>query len=265
MTEYFLGHSEIELERLMVQDEVLRPITERLLRSAGLIQGMRVLDIGCGAGDMSMQLAKLVGPDSMVVGVDFASSALESAVARAARRGLSNVVFVHADLADFADPQPFDFVVGRYVLVHQADPASFIRMAASHLHPGGVLAFHEVDCQTNFESCPPVPLADELAAEVERIVRPTLLSIDAPRRLIALFAEAGLAAPTLFCERLVGGGTAIPALRYIAATLAAIRALTRPTESAVDVEKLTMELVEATTASRSQYVFSPQYCVWTTI
>jgi ubiquinone/menaquinone biosynthesis C-methylase UbiE len=50
--EYILGHSPDELRRLMLQADVLRPITERLLKEAGLKPGMRVLDLGCGAGDV---------------------------------------------------------------------------------------------------------------------------------------------------------------------------------------------------------------------
>jgi ubiquinone/menaquinone biosynthesis C-methylase UbiE len=49
---------------------MLRPITERLLRSAGIEPGMRVLDIGCGAGDVSMLAAELVGSTGSVVGID---------------------------------------------------------------------------------------------------------------------------------------------------------------------------------------------------
>jgi hypothetical protein len=60
-TEYILGHSDREIRRLMHQAAILRPITERLLRGAGIGRGMRVLDLGCGAGDVSMLAAKLVG------------------------------------------------------------------------------------------------------------------------------------------------------------------------------------------------------------
>jgi hypothetical protein len=45
---YILSHSDTELRRLMLQAAILKPITERLLREAGLIEGMRVLDVGCG-------------------------------------------------------------------------------------------------------------------------------------------------------------------------------------------------------------------------
>jgi hypothetical protein len=50
-TTYALGQSPVEIQRLKNQGAMLRPITERLLRSAGIDAGMRVLGLGCGAGD----------------------------------------------------------------------------------------------------------------------------------------------------------------------------------------------------------------------
>src|SRR5438309_1192712 len=65
-TKYVLGHSPSEIRRLVSQAAILRPITERLLRTAGVGRGMRVLDLGCGAGDVSMLAAELVGPSGSV-------------------------------------------------------------------------------------------------------------------------------------------------------------------------------------------------------
>ena len=50
---YVLGSSPRELSRLSLQDEIIRPVTERLLRQLGIKEGLRVLDLGCGAGDVS--------------------------------------------------------------------------------------------------------------------------------------------------------------------------------------------------------------------
>ena len=59
--EYILGHSPRELRRLILQTEILRPITERLLKEAGIKLGMRVLDLGCGTGDVAMLLQSSSG------------------------------------------------------------------------------------------------------------------------------------------------------------------------------------------------------------
>jgi ubiquinone/menaquinone biosynthesis C-methylase UbiE len=76
---YFLGSTPAELKRLRFQATILRPITERLLREAGIKEGMRVLDLGCGPGDVSFLAAEIVGPSGSVLGIDQAPEAIGAA------------------------------------------------------------------------------------------------------------------------------------------------------------------------------------------
>jgi ubiquinone/menaquinone biosynthesis C-methylase UbiE len=124
---YILGHSDAEIRRLQTQAAILRPITERLLRCAGIQSGMRVLDLGSGAGDVAMLAAELVGPSGSVVGIDRNPQVLSK---RARTCGLQHLAFREASADSFVDTVGFDLVVGRYVLIHQNDPAAFLRSAA---------------------------------------------------------------------------------------------------------------------------------------
>ena len=92
-TEYILGHSDREIRRLMHQAAILRPITERLLRGAGIGRGMRVLDLGCGAGNVSMLAAELVGAAGSVVGIDRNQDVIAVARERAHTAKLGHIVF----------------------------------------------------------------------------------------------------------------------------------------------------------------------------
>ena len=65
---YALGHSEQELDRLSRQAEIFEPFTRQLLQQAGISRGMRVLDVGCGSGDVSFLASELVGPSGKVIG-----------------------------------------------------------------------------------------------------------------------------------------------------------------------------------------------------
>jgi tRNA A58 N-methylase Trm61 len=65
--DYILGHSPREIQRLIQQADISRPITERLLMRLNIGPGTRVLDLGCGAGDVSMLVAELVGPTGRVI------------------------------------------------------------------------------------------------------------------------------------------------------------------------------------------------------
>ena len=82
--QYVLGRSETESQRLVKQADFLRPSTERVFRKAGIKEGMHVLDLGCGAGDVSFLAAELVGPTGSVVGIDVDPGVL--AVARVRRK-----------------------------------------------------------------------------------------------------------------------------------------------------------------------------------
>jgi ubiquinone/menaquinone biosynthesis C-methylase UbiE len=106
-TEYILGHSDREIRRLMHQAAILRPITERLLRSAGIGRGMRVLDLGCGAGDVSMLAAKLVGRSGSVVGIDRSPEAIAFATERVQSAGLRHIDFEEVSVEAFAYAEPF--------------------------------------------------------------------------------------------------------------------------------------------------------------
>ena len=106
---------------------------------------MRILDVGSGSGDVAFLAADLVGDKGSVVGVDRAPAAILAARRRAEARSLSNVSFRKGEPAEITFEEPFDAVVGRYVLLFQADAAHMLRGLARRLQPGSVIVFHEPD------------------------------------------------------------------------------------------------------------------------
>jgi ubiquinone/menaquinone biosynthesis C-methylase UbiE len=142
-TDYALGRNQAEYERLIEQAELLRPLTRRVFQAAGIGPGMRVLDVGCGVGDVSFLVGEMVGADGSVVGVDLDSTAVELAVARRAAQPASNVAFLSGDAETIGLEGPFDAVVGRFVLMYMSDATAALRQFAKHLQPGGIVVFHE--------------------------------------------------------------------------------------------------------------------------
>jgi 2-polyprenyl-3-methyl-5-hydroxy-6-metoxy-1,4-benzoquinol methylase len=267
--EYILGHSPDELRRLMLQADVLRPTTERLLREAGLRQGMRVLDLGCGAGDVAMLAADLVGPSGHVVGIDRSAEALDLARDRARGAGYANIEFHQGAAEDFADLKSFDLAIGRYVLIHQADPANFIRAAASHVKPGGAVAFHEIAVYGELRSLPEFPLWRQAGDWAKRGLSSVILHPDAGGRMMVHFADAGLKPPKMFCEVPVSGGPDSPFYSWLALT---IRSLLRQIEKVglataeeIDIDTLEQRMRETACALRTQLLMPMQFCGWSSI
>jgi ubiquinone/menaquinone biosynthesis C-methylase UbiE len=140
---YVLGHTPIEQQRLIKQAHFLAPATEHFLDDAGVSSGMRVLDIGCGMGDVSMLLARRVGPQGLVVSIDLDQASIATARERATAAGLANMSFHCADVATFSDAEPFDAIVGRLVLEFLPDPVAIICRLSHLLRPDGVMALQE--------------------------------------------------------------------------------------------------------------------------
>src|SRR4249920_1242226 len=124
-----------EEKRLEAQSGIVNPFTERLFRDGGLGSGMRVLELGSGAGDVAMLAARIVGPQGEVVGVEGSPVAIDTARRRAGDAGLRNVSFLEGDLREIdavigSDQPPFDALVGRFVLPFMPDLASVLIAAA---------------------------------------------------------------------------------------------------------------------------------------
>jgi|RhiMetdeSRZDD1v2_1073273.scaffolds.fasta_scaffold461399_2 ubiquinone/menaquinone biosynthesis C-methylase UbiE len=142
-TDYALGRTSAEYDRLIEQAELFRPLTERMLRAAGIGTGLRVLDIGCGVGDVSFLVSEVVGPEGSVVGIDLDGAALRVADERRIARGVTNVVFREGDARSVDSPYLFDAAVGRLVLMFISDPTAALRLIGERVKPGGIVAFHE--------------------------------------------------------------------------------------------------------------------------
>jgi ubiquinone/menaquinone biosynthesis C-methylase UbiE len=142
-TDYAFRRGRGEYERLIDQAGIFGPLTERMLRRAGIRAGMHVLDIGCGAGDLSFLVSALVGPEGSVTGVDIDSDAIGVAEQRRAAQANTNVSFRQADARALDPGRLFDAAVGRFVLMFMHDPTEALRLFAERVRPTGILAFCE--------------------------------------------------------------------------------------------------------------------------
>ena len=266
---YVLGHSDHEIDRLKAQARLIDPITRRFFREAGIAPGMRVLDVGSGAGDVAFLAAELVGETGEVVGVDRVHAALEAARARAAARVLSNVAFKAGDPAEMTFDRPFDAVLGRYVLQFQKDPAAMLRKLAAHVRPGGLAVFHEIDWG-GVASYPPVPTFDRCCGWGVETLRLHGTESRMGTRLHAAFVAAGLPPPAMRLEALLGGGvTGTALLRLVAGLVATLlpemERLGVATREEVGLETLLERMCDEASASSSVIVGHFQVGAWSRV
>ena len=134
-------------------------ITSQLIQKAHITESMRVLDFGCGTGAVSFLLAKVVGSNGEVIGVDRNGRVLEIAKKHAIDHAISNVHFLTMDVADpLPDVGLFDAVVGRRILMYLPDPNDALKKLSTILNKNGIMAFQEIDATASSLSITQLPL-----------------------------------------------------------------------------------------------------------
>lgn len=130
----------LDLEDQM--QEVLRPPGELAMDRLELLPGQRVLDLGCGSGRTTLELAARVGPGGAVTGVDISAEMLAHGRAQAAQLGAGNVEFLHADtqVHDFGQAR-FDAAYSRFGVMFFTDPVAAFTNVRRALRPEGTLSF----------------------------------------------------------------------------------------------------------------------------
>ncbi|MFF5449184.1 methyltransferase domain-containing protein [Streptomyces sp. NPDC012888] len=154
--------------------------------------GLSVLDVGCGPGTITADLAELVGPDGRVVAVDAAADVVAQARAYAEGRGLDGrIEFGTADVhaLDFPD-DTFDVVHAHQVLQHVGDPVLALREMRRVCRPGGVVAARDADYQA-MAWYPQTPGLDAWLSLYRRVARANGGEPDAGRRLLSWARAAG--------------------------------------------------------------------------
>ena len=264
---YTMGRSKEETERLIQQSGLYEDITGRLLRDAGLFTGMKVLDIGSGAGDVAFAAAELVGSEGEVLGVDTNPEILETARARAQAAGLANVQFVAGDVQTLDLANDFDALIGRLVLTYLPDPAATLKQLATHLRPRGIVAFQEVEFSTYSSIAhPDTPMMNQLAEWGVEVFRRSGANVGMGLDLYGTFVDAGLPEPTLQYTAPMGGPGTWAGYQFIAHSFQSILPLLEAfgiaTAEDVNLETLAERLRAEVVASKRPLVLPPHITAW---
>ena len=128
------------LARQQSQDAILAPVAQALYKRAGLHAGQRIVDVGCGCGDTSIELARLVAPGGHVLGVDISAPMLERARQRIPAGASVGFALADATVHPF-EPARADLLFSRFGVMFFEDPVRSFKNLRVALRPGGRVAF----------------------------------------------------------------------------------------------------------------------------
>jgi ubiquinone/menaquinone biosynthesis C-methylase UbiE len=186
---YMLATGAAAIDRLMLLNEIFGPGTEEVLQGAGLAQGMRVAEIGCGAGLTALWIARCVGSSGLVTAVDSSSDQLLMAEQNAKAAGLTNVSFREASAYQTGLLQgSFDLAFSRFLMCHLSEPVKALREMRRILKPGGILVCEDHDDGGIFTE-PPTHAYKRLVEISEAV-----------NRLLGLESYIGIKLPRIICE-----------------------------------------------------------------
>lgn len=146
---YVIRGGEAGYKRLLLLALDRKQDTLALFHRVGIHPGLRCLDLGCGGGEVTLELAKLVSPGGTVTGIDMDGVKLELARRAAVERKLTGVEFREMNVNDWSEPAAYDLVYSRFLLQHLSDPVGLIRRMWASVRPNGVLVVEDAD----FDGC----------------------------------------------------------------------------------------------------------------
>lgn len=263
---YVMGRTEAETRRLQETSVYNELPLRHFLEDSGVRPGMIVLEIGSGAGDVAIAVAKLVGPSGSVLGLDMNAEILRTAEERVRTLGLDNVAFEVADVRQEINLiGEFDALIGRFILIHIAEPAAILKRLLKYVRPGGLVAFQEADLSMGAVSYPRRELFDQFARWQERL----LVRIGTERsmglKLYHTFLDAGLPEPFLRVQATLGNaadGTPEQGAGWLRSVLPLLVQHQIASEQEVEVDTFAARLYAEMMAKRAVIMGAPLVDAW---
>ena len=208
---YVIRGGERGYERLQLLARERWPDTADLLGRAGLAPGMTAVDLGCGGGNVTMEIARLVAP-ALATGIDMDEVKLALARETAIARGIANIEFRAMNLHDWHEAAAYDVVYARFVLQHLSQPVQMLRQMWEAVRPGGVIIVEDADFD-GWACYPPSSGLDFFTRTYAEVIRRSGGDHSMARKLYAKFMEAGIGRPEVQVNQPVyidGEGKTLP-------------------------------------------------------
>lgn len=239
----------------------------RHLSGFGVSLGARIIEVGCGNGELTRQLSNLVGPKGEIVAIDNNGKALEAAISQIDAYKYKNVQFIENDINSFpidlslAEKNSFDLLVGRRILMYLAHPSVAIRELSKYLKKGGVAMFQESDLTVAPARINEMP-AHDLATEwiramlVAENVHMTM-GFNLPKTLI----DSGLEFKNVYAEAVIQG----QGEQYLLSDmikLLALRLIDTGIATQLEINNLVESLIDESHDKSKIYISDMSFCAW---
>ena len=166
--DYVLGTHDEEIERLGLQNRVWLSRATDAWHRAGFDRGQTLIDVGCGPGWATLDLAGVVGPTGRVIGIDRSRRFLDAARARARANACDQVEFVEMDLDEQPlPPMSVDGAWSRWVYAFLKNPRALLARVGDVVRAGGTMVLHEY---VDYRSWRLSPARPEFAWFVEQVI-----------------------------------------------------------------------------------------------
>jgi SAM-dependent methyltransferase len=242
-------------------------MTRRYLVDAGVTQAMRVIEIGCGGGEVTEILAELVGRSGFVVAIDRDEKALAIARDRMRDRRIEHVQFTSADIAEDASSlealarTSFDVLAGRRVLMYLRNPAAVLRCLSGWLRSGGLVVFEESDTTMVPARRSPMPAHDQASEWLRKMLLAEGANVAMGFDLPSTFSLAGLELERIRAEAVIQGqGTQYPLPALL--QLLQSRVIAAGIATQVEVDELVARLEGESHDPTRVYVSDMSFCAW---
>lgn len=243
----------------------LSQITTHLLQQTQIEKGMRVLDIGCGNGELSRAVSELVGLGGRVVGIDGSSSAIEAARSATQPTGVQNIDYVVGNLSTLNfEANSFDCIVGRRVLMYVPNAQDVLAGLAAILRPGGRMGLQEHDATMTPGRTGSWPLHDQVHRWVWETVRREGANPHLGLALAPMLQKVGMAVQALWAQAIFSGyerGVHHPLHEIVGFVQSRIVEMGVATAEEMDVPTLGHRLEAERQSHSSAYVADMAVCV----
>lgn len=154
VSSYIIQGGQSGSDRLDVLANATWPTSESFLEESGLRPGMKLLDVGCGNGEISRRIAKRIGMHGSVFGIDVDAKKIDIAKRKTTAENLHQARFEVRDIREIAqkktDLDNYDFIYMRFILSHLQDPLALLRGLRTYLNPNGIIAIEDVEFDSHY-------------------------------------------------------------------------------------------------------------------